>query len=112
MDSAVKSESNSLAVASLVFGILGIAGSWTVVAAIPNALLAIMFAELSKGCRRKCKLAVAGMILGIASLLLAVIAGFVLVGIFADLLTELPYGMYDFLDELIDIYKNLIGGGF
>lgn len=73
MNKKLRADTNALAVASLVFGIIGLLISWTMVFNLPCACLTFMFALLSRGNKRKCGLAVAGTVMGILSLIVGVI---------------------------------------
>ena len=78
MDKKAVSETNGLAVASLIFGVLTILTCWTMVLPVPQALLAFMFALLSRGNRRSCGVAKAGALLAVIGLVLTmfVVAAF------------------------------------
>ena len=84
MENNIRAEKNSLSVWSLVFGIIAVLTSWTVIIGIPAALLAITFAALSQGRFKKSKQALCGTLLGTASILLAVIAAGAIVYFFGD----------------------------
>lgn len=102
MDKTAKAAKNSLSVTSLVFGILAVAVSWTVVLGLPNALLAIMFSALSRGKMKRNGQAVAGMLLGIAAILLGIIAGVVIITSFGDMISEFLGSPEDALNQIMD----------
>lgn len=73
MDKKAKAETNGLAVASLIFGILTLLTCWTVVLPVSQALLAFMFALLSRGNKKKCGVAKAGTLLAVIGLVFALV---------------------------------------
>ena len=74
MDKKYRAETNALSIASLVFGIIGLLISWTVVFNIPCACLTFMFSLLSRGNKKKCGLAAAATVMGIISLIIGAVA--------------------------------------
>ncbi len=109
MDRKEKAAVNGLAVASLVFGILAILTSWTVIPAVMNALFALMFASLSKGCRKKCGIALAGMLLALSAIVIALIAAAVFFELAVDFVNSLSGSREEMLRDLLDALPGLKG---
>ena len=101
-----KTEVNALAAASLIFGILAILSSWIVIPGIMNALLALMFASLSKGCRKKCGVAAAGMILAFSAVVISIIAAAVFVGVAANYINNISGSPEEMLRNFFDTLGN------
>lgn len=74
MDKKQRAETNALSIASLVFGIISLLISWTVIFNIPCAFLTFMFSLLSRGNRKLSGLAAAGTVMGIISLIVGAAA--------------------------------------
>ena len=73
MNEQTKAVPNGLSTASLIFGILALLTSITVVLVPFNASMAIMFAWLSRGNKKMCSRAAAGNLMGIISLVLGLV---------------------------------------
>ena len=88
--SAPQAQSNGLGVASMVLGILAITLTWAyglgVVLAIPALILGIIQQK-----QRKCGMATAGIVLGIISIILAVLLVIFFVGFIFLMLVLFPY---------------------
>lgn len=76
MEKNVKAETNGLAVASMVFGIISILISWTMVLNLPCACLAFCFSLLSRGNKKKSGPAVAGTVMGIVSIIIGLVVAY------------------------------------
>lgn len=108
MDTTVKAETNGLAIAALVFGVLSVLTCWTVILPIPQATLAIAFALLSRGNKKECTMAVVGTVLGIIGVVLGIVCASVLIGWVYNLITNSPYLKF----IMMFLEKVMQGGGF
>ena len=111
MEGKETADSNGMAVASVVFGIFAILTSWTVLLGIPNACMAIMFGNLSRGCRRKCGTARTGVILGTVSIVIAVIVAVCLLSKAVEYLLLLPVVPEDIERLIEDFFRAVPAGG-
>lgn len=113
MDKKIRAEANGLAVASLVFGIISVLLSWTVVLNIPCVCLTFAFSLLSRGNKRKCGMAVTGTVLGIVSLVIGLAAFVSLAGLALGYIRDLQLDFEFLLDEGRMFLQQLgIGGVF
>jgi len=103
MDRTVKAETNGLAIASLIFGILSVLSCWTIILPIPQAALAIGLALLSRGNKKKCTMASTGLILGIVGAVLGVLFASVVVSWIITMLQN-SSSVWQFIRM---IYQNL-----
>ena len=72
MQNNISAERNGLSTASLVFGILALIFSWSVVLTPFNSALAITFSWLSRGDKKMNGQAIAGNILGLISIIISI----------------------------------------
>jgi len=79
MENKAKAEINGFAVAALVFGILSLLTGISMFLPVINCTLAVVFSLLSRGNRKMCGMAVTGMALGIAGLLIGLFLAWVLI---------------------------------
>ena len=93
----IKAKPNGLSLAALIFGILAVLGSFTVVGTPFLSGLAIMFSWLSRGDRKMCGQALAGNILGAAAIFISLIVAVVLAVMLAN---SFFGGMYGFVNML------------
>lgn len=93
-----KAESNSMSLASLVFGILAVLGSFAVVPTPLFAGLSITFACLSRGDKHMSNQAVAGNILAVISIIVSIMVLMAITAIFAAAFTDPAAWLFDVLD--------------
>lgn len=79
-----KAASNNMSLAALIFGILAVLGSFTVVLTPVFAGLAITFSWLSRGDKRMCTQAVVGNVLGVIAIVISIIVLIAIVMVIAS----------------------------
>lgn len=111
MDKNVKAETNGLAIASLVFGIIGILISWTMVLNIPCACLTFAFSLLSRGNKKKCSMAVVGTVMGIISIVIGIVVAISLANLAAQYFGNMLIDMDRILEEGRELLQQFGVGG-
>lgn len=80
----IKSKANSMSLAALIFGIIAVLGSFTVVLTPLFAGLAVTFALLSRGDKKMCGQAIAGNVLAVFAVAVSIIVLIALVVVIAS----------------------------
>lgn len=111
MNKQVKAETNGLAIASLVFGIIGILISWTVVLNLPFACMTFAFSLLSRGNKRKCGVAAAGTILGIVSIVIGIVVSVSLLRYAIQYVNSMMIDYDMLLEEIREFIQQFGTGG-
>lgn len=112
MDNNIRAEANGLSIAGLVFGILAVLSSFTVVFIPFFASMAITFSLLSRGNKKMNVQAIAGNILAIVSIIIGLlICSIILVLIIGGISELFSSGSFHFDYEYISpVIENITGG--